>query len=222
MQLTCNGIAFVLWGSSGHARVLHELIELCGGTVVAVCDNSLDASAVVEKVPLLIGEASFRAWITSYADKNSLRGLAAIGGSRGLDRLEIHRLFRSVGVIPQSVVHPAATVSRSAVIGDGCQILARAVVAASVQLGEGCILNHGAQADHECSLGPGVHMAPGSVLCGCVEVGQAAMIGAGAVVLPRLRIGQNAIVGAGAVVTKDVPDGAVVVGNPARQIQRTS
>lgn len=42
------------------------------------------------------------------------------------------------------------------------------------------------------------------------------VIGAGAVVLPGLTIGENAIVGAGSVVTKDVPDGATVVGNPAR------
>ena len=45
------------------------------------------------------------------------------------------------------------------------------------------------------------------------------MIGAGAVVLPNLRIGRDAVVGAGAVVTRDVPDNAVVYGNPAR-VQR--
>lgn len=43
-----------------------------------------------------------------------------------------------------------------------------------------------------------------------------AIIGAGVVLLPGVTIGQNALVGAGAVVTRDVPDGTVVVGNPAR------
>jgi 2,3,4,5-tetrahydropyridine-2-carboxylate N-succinyltransferase/tetrahydrodipicolinate N-acetyltransferase len=43
------------------------------------------------------------------------------------------------------------------------------------------------------------------------------LIGAGAVVLPRLRIGRGAVVGAGAVVTRDVPAGAVMVGQPARR-----
>ena len=50
----------------------------------------------------------------------------------------------------------------------------------------------------------------------CIEAGEDAMIGAGATVLPRVRIGRGAIVGAGAVVTRDVPEGAVVVGSPAR------
>jgi UDP-2-acetamido-3-amino-2,3-dideoxy-glucuronate N-acetyltransferase len=43
-----------------------------------------------------------------------------------------------------------------------------------------------------------------------------ASIGASAVILPGLRIGRSAIVGAGSVVTKDVQDGEVVFGNPAR------
>ncbi|AKP03934.1 DapH/DapD/GlmU-related protein [Companilactobacillus pabuli] len=45
-------------------------------------------------------------------------------------------------------------------------------------------------------------------------------IGAGAIVLPGITIGKNSIVGAGSVVTKDVPDNAVVVGNPAKVIKK--
>ncbi len=44
-------------------------------------------------------------------------------------------------------------------------------------------------------------------------------LGAGVTVLPGVTVGENAIVGAGSVVTKDVPDGAIVVGNPARVVR---
>ena len=47
-----------------------------------------------------------------------------------------------------------------------------------------------------------------------------AKIGAGAVLLPGVTIGRDALVGAGSVVVDDVPDGAVVAGNPARIIKR--
>ena len=50
------------------------------------------------------------------------------------------------------------------------------------------------------------------------RVESGASIGANATILPGLTIGRHAMVGAGAVVTRDVPAGAVVVGNPARVI----
>jgi acetyltransferase-like isoleucine patch superfamily enzyme len=49
-----------------------------------------------------------------------------------------------------------------------------------------------------------------------------AKIGANATVLPGVVIGVNSLVGAGSVVTKDVPDNAVVAGNPARLIKMIS
>jgi len=50
---------------------------------------------------------------------------------------------------------------------------------------------------------------------------EGAIVGANATLLPGVVIGRRALVGAGAVVTDDVPDGAVVVGNPARIIKTT-
>ena len=50
------------------------------------------------------------------------------------------------------------------------------------------------------------------------QVKRGARIGVNATILPGVRIGENALIGAGSVVTKDVSDGAVVVGNPARMV----
>ena len=55
--------------------------------------------------------------------------------------------------------------------------------------------------------------------CKPVLIKKAAWIGAGASILPGVSIGKHAIVGAASVVTKDVPDYAVAVGNPARVIK---
>ncbi|GAG24838.1 unnamed protein product [marine sediment metagenome] len=52
-----------------------------------------------------------------------------------------------------------------------------------------------------------------------VTIKDYAWIGAGAIVLKGVTIGERAVVGAGSVVTKDVPDDAVVAGNPAVQIR---
>jgi acetyltransferase-like isoleucine patch superfamily enzyme len=79
-----------------------------------------------------------------------------------------------------------------------------------------------------CWLGPGVMVtnaryplskgAKERLVGAFIEAG--AIIGANATLLPGVRIGARALVGAGAVVTKDVPSGAVVVGNPARIVKQ--
>src|SRR5581483_6534569 len=51
-------------------------------------------------------------------------------------------------------------------------------------------------------------------------VKRGASIGSGATLLCGITIGERAMIGAGSVVTKDVPDGAIVVGKPARVIKR--
>ena len=50
-------------------------------------------------------------------------------------------------------------------------------------------------------------------------IGDNVRIGTNAIVIVGVHIGDNAIIGAGAVITKDVPRGAVVVGNPQRIIR---
>jgi maltose O-acetyltransferase len=57
---------------------------------------------------------------------------------------------------------------------------------------------------------------------GTVEIGDRVFIGAGAMVMPGVRIGNDVVIGAGSVVTRDVPDGAVAAGNPARVLGNTA
>lgn len=51
---------------------------------------------------------------------------------------------------------------------------------------------------------------------GCIEIMDNVFIGSGTIIMPDVRIGPNAIIAAGSIVTKDVPEGVVVGGVPAR------
>jgi maltose O-acetyltransferase len=54
-----------------------------------------------------------------------------------------------------------------------------------------------------------------------VRIGQRVYVGAGSIILPGVTIGDDAVIGAGSVVTRDVPEGTVAAGNPARVINTT-
>jgi sugar O-acyltransferase (sialic acid O-acetyltransferase NeuD family) len=119
----------------------------------------------------------------------------------------------------RNAVHPSAIISPYASIGEGNMILHGTIIQAQTQIGNHVIINTGTQVDHDNVIADYVHLGPGVVLCGAVRVGTGSFIGAGSVIIPGKKIGAWAIVGAGSVVIQDVPDYAVVVGNPARIIR---
>ena len=120
------------------------------------------------------------------------------------------------------------------VIGEGCtigsyvDIEGDVVIGHHVSLQSGCYITRGVVIEDEVFCGPRVitmndkritHRRSGlTFVRAAPRLMRAARIGGGSVLLPGITIGANALVGAGSVVTKDVPDGAIVAGNPARVI----
>lgn len=100
---------------------------------------------------------------------------------------------------------------------DGRVIFPGVQLGYDVQLGEHVHVLYNAVVQHGCNVGDFVTICAHATLCGDVTVESGVFIGAGAQVRHGgITIGRNAKVGIGAVVVDDVPDGATVVGNPAR------
>lgn len=126
------------------------------------------------------------------------------------------RLVAKFRISFENMIHPAACVSPSVSIGKGVVVAAGSVVASGVMLGDHCLVNRAASIGHDCSIGEFVNIGPGAHLASGVNVGREAVVGIGATVIENLTIGTAARVAAGAVVTRDVADGTIVAGVPAR------
>jgi sugar O-acyltransferase (sialic acid O-acetyltransferase NeuD family) len=218
--MQCTNNRFILWGGTGQAKVLADIILLhLNGIIEAVFDINPLTESPIDETPIYYGIEGYTNWLNSRVFPKPLNAIAAIGGARGRDRYNYFKVFRSDGFMTPTLIHPSATVLRNAIIGENCQVLAHAVIGANACIGDACIINTKASIDHECIISEGVHVAPGATLCGNVKVGAFAFIGAGAVLLPNVKVGENAILGAGSVVTRDIPDNVVAFGNPARIIK---
>jgi sugar O-acyltransferase (sialic acid O-acetyltransferase NeuD family) len=118
-----------------------------------------------------------------------------------------------------SLVDPTAVVARSATFAEGAYVNAGAIVAAGVRAGFSCAINRGASIGHHCEIADYVTFGPGAITGGGCRFGPGAFLGAGAVIAPEVVVAANAVIGAGAVVVHDVPEGAVVIGNPGRVLR---
>ena len=109
-------------------------------------------------------------------------------------------------------VHPGAKIGKRLFIDHGMGV----VVGETAEIGDDCTLYHGV------TLGGTRPSREQGGQKRHPTIGNDVIVGSGAQVLGPIRVGDGARIGAAAVVVKEVPDGATMVGNPARQVGRRS
>lgn len=149
--------------------------------------------------------------------------------------MKIHDLsdVKSTQIGENTTIWQFAVIFESAQIGKNCNICAHTLIENDVIIGDnvtvksGVYIWDGTRIENNVFIGPCVAFTndkfPRSKNY-CTDypnilIKKGASIGANSTILPGITIGANSMIGAGTVVTKDVPDNAVVVGNPGKIVR---
>jgi acetyltransferase EpsM len=194
-----------LYGASGHAKVVIEILEQQKKAISGLIDidpalTSLLNYPVLHDMPV-------------NSLENEIKMIICIGNNA--TRKNVAGDFF---VNFDTAIHPSANISLRSSIGEGTVIMASVSVNCDTVIGKHVILNTNCSVDHDSTLEDYVHISPNVALAGNVNVGEGTHIGIGACVIQGIKIGKWATIGAGTVVISDVPDYAVIVGNPGRII----
>ena len=116
-------------------------------------------------------------------------------------------------------------IQRGAIVGRNCKISSHSFLCEGVTLEDGVFIGHGVMFTNDrlprAVNDDGTLQRASDWTCVPTMGREGASVGSNAVILPGVTIGRKALIGAGAVVTKDVPDGSVVAGNPARPVSKS-
>lgn len=129
------------------------------------------------------------------------------------------------GIEVLSLISASAEVQHEVLLGSGSILCSNTVITSNAKIGKSFHANLFSYVAHDCVIGDYVTFAPAVRCNGNVHIEDYAYIGTGAILKQGtndrpLVIGKGAIVGMGAVVTKDVAPGTVVIGNPARPLEK--
>lgn len=195
----------VIIGAGGHAKVCYEIAESMNQwSEITILDDKSENDFFKISGPV--------STFTNYPDADFF---IAIGSN------DVRRRFYEMIIEKQynlaTLIHPNATISKSAQVGTGTVIMPGVIVNASTNVGNGVILNTAVTVDHDNIINDYVHISPGSHLAGNVKVGWNTWIGAGTTIINDIEINPNIIIGAGTLVITDLIEEGVYFGIPSKK-----
>lgn len=192
-----------LYGGNGHGKVVLEIAEKLKIPIGGFIDSNVNINDIY-------------GYNVEHLISPKVESLFISIGNNNI-RKKIFTTFNSL--FYPILISPSANVSVRTFFGNGTVVMSGATVNVNSSIGFHCIINTNSSVDHDCEIGDFSHISPNAALAGNVKVGEGTHIGIGACIIQGVKIGKWVTIGAGAVIIQDIPDYAVVVGNPGKIIK---
>lgn len=209
-----NNDIYIL-GAGTYGEVILELAEDCGFNVLGFYDD--EKSMLGKKVLGVEVVGTIKDLLkTDFIKGNQF--VTSIGNNR--TRKELNDLIIYNGGSTPKLVHPDAKVSRYAEIQDGAIIHAASYVFTGSVIEQSCIISPNSGVSHHTHLHKGVFVSFGATVGAYINIEESSFVGMASNISTNVKtLGRDCLIGAGAVVIRDVPENAVVIGNPAKYLR---
>lgn len=201
----------VIFGASGHAKVIVDIIKLqaeykIAGIVSPVSGSlpGIDYIGTDDDILELVKKYSLVGGIIAIGDIFIRRKIAE----------KISSAYPKFLFI--KAIHPSSVIAKDVTIGEGSMVMAGTVINSCTVIGKHNILNSNSTVEHDNVIQDFVNISPSVTTGGNVTVKKGTNIGIGSNILPNITIGENVVIGAASLVCKDIPDNVVCYGIPAR------
>lgn len=134
-----------------------------------------------------------------------------------------HQIFDrlvAAGAQVTNLVDPTAIVSPTAKLGKGIIVTPYSTISSDVVLADDVLVQSYVRVGHDIQVGAHSVLSSNVGIGGGTNIGEDTYIALGAMVRDGLVVGSNTVVGMGAMVSRDIPDGVIALGNPARVMRR--
>ena len=178
-------------------------------------DDPQEWNATIDDIPVL-------GPITKLETLKSSHNVEAVYCPLGNNRLRVKllRYAERLGYHTPNYIHPSVTISPNVKIGKGVYILLGTNIMPDTVIEDYVMISMGVNVAHHNILGIGTFLSTGCNFGASIKAHPYTYCGIGSTIMTGLHsLGTDCLIGAGAVVIKDVADGAVVAGVPAKVIK---
>jgi len=206
----------IIIGAGTHGQVLCSYLREAAVNVIGFVDDSADlAGAHVLGIPVL----------GTYEDLLTPEFRELIDDvycPLGINTIRVRYLssLKELGYNTPSYIHPSVVIGPDVTLGEAIYMFPGNIIMPHTRIGDYFMMNTSSTVAHHSVIEEGVFLSSGVNIGALIRVKRCAFIGIGVTAMTGIsEVGESCLIGAGTVLIKDVPDKAVVVGNPGRIIR---